>query len=68
MFLTDALNCDADKDPEYDIMEISKTYSPKEFEKRIYEEWENKGYFKAHPNGEKTPFTIVIPPPNKTAL
>ncbi|MBR1676771.1 MAG: class I tRNA ligase family protein, partial [Clostridia bacterium] len=47
-------------------MEISKTYSPKEFEKRIYEEWENKGYFKAHPNGEKIPFTIVIPPPNIT--
>ena len=64
--MTDALNCDADKDPEYDIMEISKTYSPKEFEKRIYEEWENKGYFKAHPNGEKIPFTIVIPPPNIT--
>ncbi len=47
-------------------MEMSKTYSPKEFEQRIYEKWEQKGYFKAKPNKDKIPFTIVIPPPNIT--
>ena len=47
-------------------MEMSKTYSPKEFEQRIYEKWEQKGYFKARPNKDKIPFTIVIPPPNIT--
>ena len=47
-------------------MEMSKTYDPKEFEKRIYEEWEQGGYFKAEPNADKVPFTIVIPPPNVT--
>ncbi len=47
-------------------MEMSKTYDPKEFEKRIYEEWERGGYFKAEPDPDKVPFTIVIPPPNVT--
>ncbi len=47
-------------------MNISTTYNPKEFEERIYKEWEQKGYFKATPNKDKVPFTIVIPPPNIT--
>ena len=28
-------------------MEMQKTYNPKDFEDRIYSDWENKGYFKA---------------------
>ena len=47
-------------------MNMSTTYNPKEFEERIYKEWENCGYFKATPNADKVPFTIVIPPPNIT--
>ena len=47
-------------------MNMSKTYNPKEFESRIYKEWENSGYFTAKPNPNKVPFTIVIPPPNIT--
>ena len=47
-------------------MNISTTYNPKEFEDRIYKEWNDKGYFKATPNENKVPFTIVIPPPNIT--
>ncbi|MBO5926944.1 MAG: class I tRNA ligase family protein, partial [Clostridia bacterium] len=47
-------------------MNISTTYNPKEFEDRIYKEWEENGYFKADPNPDKVPFTIVIPPPNIT--
>ncbi len=47
-------------------MNMSTTYNPKEFEERIYKEWESNGYFKASPNEDKVPFTIVIPPPNIT--
>ena len=46
--------------------ELEGKYNPKEFEEKIYEDWENKGYFK--PSGDKTkdPYTIVMPPPNIT--
>lgn len=47
-------------------MNLSTTYNPKEFEKRIYKEWEDKGYFKAKADSKKVPFTVVIPPPNIT--
>ena len=45
---------------------LSKTYDPKDIEKRLYEEWESKGYFRAAPNPDKKPYTIVMPPPNVT--
>lgn len=41
-------------------------YNPSQFEKQIYEKWEDGGYFKAKVNPEKKPFTIVMPPPNVT--
>lgn len=47
-------------------MELNKNYNPKDFEKRIYERWEEKKYFEAHPNDKKLPYTIVMPPPNIT--
>ncbi len=47
-------------------MDMAKTYTPAEFEKEIYEEWESNGYFKAKVDRNKLPFTIVIPPPNIT--
>lgn len=47
-------------------MDMAKTYNPAEFEKDIYTEWEQKGYFKAKVDSNKLPFTIVIPPPNIT--
>ena len=47
-------------------MDMQKTYNPQDFEKRIYSDWENNGYFKAKVDPEKVPFTIVIPPPNIT--
>ncbi len=46
--------------------ELSKVYDPKSFEQRLYNTWEEKGYFKADSNSKKEPFTIVIPPPNVT--
>ena len=46
--------------------ELEKIYNPHDVEARLYKEWEEKGYFHAEVNGEKKPFTIVIPPPNVT--
>ncbi len=45
---------------------LAKTYSPKDFEDRIYESWEKSGSFKAKRDPNKKPFTIVMPPPNIT--
>src|SRR6056297_3151014 len=45
---------------------LAKKYNPKDFEDRIYQMWEENGYFKAEPNKNKDPFTIVLPPPNIT--
>ena len=47
-------------------MDMQKTYNPSEFEKQIYRNWEENGYFKAKVNPDKVPFTVVIPPPNIT--
>ena len=46
--------------------ELAKTYDPKSFEDRIYQFWMDGGYFTAERDPEKTPYTIVIPPPNIT--
>ncbi len=45
---------------------LATTYNPREFEDRLYENWENNGYFKPSDDHSKTPFSIVIPPPNVT--
>ena len=46
--------------------ELAKTYDPKGMEDRIYQNWLDKKYFHAEVDHSKTPFTIVIPPPNIT--
>ncbi|MGN1048558.1 MAG: class I tRNA ligase family protein, partial [Eubacteriales bacterium] len=46
--------------------ELPKTYSPKDFEDRIYQNWCEKGYFTPDPKKEGPSFSIVIPPPNIT--
>ena len=45
---------------------MNDKYNPKDFEEKLYEEWEKKGYFK--PNGDKTKesYCIMMPPPNVT--
>ena len=48
------------------MKEMPKTYDHQIVESKWYEKWEKNGYFHAEPNSEKTPFTIVIPPPNIT--
>ena len=45
---------------------LAKTYDPTQVEDRLYKEWMDKGYFHAVPDSSKTPYTIVIPPPNIT--
>lgn len=46
--------------------EFKKTYSPKDIEDKWYAFWEKNGYFKPDPSAVKSPFCIVIPPPNIT--
>ena len=46
--------------------ELPKIYAPKEIERKWYQHWEEKGYFHASVNHDKSPYCIVIPPPNVT--
>ncbi len=46
--------------------ELAKTYDPRGIEDRLYEKWMEKKYFHAEVDHSRTPFTIVIPPPNIT--
>lgn len=43
---------------------IATTYDPTDIEKKWYQIWEEKGYFK--PSGQGDSFCIMIPPPNVT--
>jgi valyl-tRNA synthetase len=43
-----------------------KPYNPKETEDQWYQYWIDGRYFKADPDSDRNPFTIVIPPPNVT--
>ncbi|GAA0085125.1 valine--tRNA ligase [Clostridium sp. CTA-7] len=45
---------------------LATTYNPKEFEERIYKNWEEKKYFTPIIDKNKKPFSIVMPPPNIT--
>ena len=45
---------------------LEKKYNHKETEQGKYNIWKEKGYFKADNTSDKTPFCIVIPPPNVT--
>ena len=46
--------------------ELATKYDPSEFEDKIYDFWQENKYFHAEPDETKTPYTIVIPPPNIT--
>ena len=55
------------------MTELPKTYDFKDYEEKIYSDWENKGYFRPTNDPNKPghdpsikPFVIVIPPPNVT--
>ncbi len=48
------------------MKELQKQYDPGSVEDRIYRRWLDGGYFHAVRDENKTPYTIVIPPPNIT--
>lgn len=48
-------------------MQIPDKYIPQNVEDKWYNYWMQQGYFYSTPN-EKTPYTIVIPPPNVTGV
>ena len=48
--------------------ELAKTYDPKGIEDRLYQKWEENGYFHAQPDKSKKPFTIVMPPPSHSSI
>jgi valyl-tRNA synthetase len=45
---------------------LADKYNPSDFEEKLYNEWESKGYFKPSDDKTKKTFTIVMPPPNVT--
>ena len=47
---------------------MPKAYEPAEVERRWYAEWEKRGYFRGCPDSAKSPYVIVIPPPNVTGM
>lgn len=49
-----------------EMKNIATTYNPRDFEDRIYRNWEEKGYFTPEVDKSKKPYTIVMPPPNIT--
>ncbi len=46
--------------------EIPKRYDPKAIEERWYDYWTEHKLFETHPEPDKKPFTIMMPPPNVT--
>jgi len=48
------------------MKELEKNYNPAEIEEKLYRKWLDNQYFHAKVNPDKTPFTIVMPPPNIT--
>jgi valyl-tRNA synthetase len=54
------------KERDFLANELPKTYEFKETEAKLYQFWQDKGYFHAEVDKNKKPFSIVIPPPNVT--
>ena len=46
--------------------ELPKQYDHTAAQRRWYPFWKQKGYFHSEPDADRTPYTIVIPPPNVT--
>ncbi len=43
---------------------MPKAYQPGSYEERLYKMWEESGAFKPNLNAPKSPFSIILPPPN----
>ena len=47
--------------------ELPKQYDPTQVESQIYQMWLDSDCFKAEPDPDKKPYSIVMPPPNPPA-
>ena len=45
---------------------MNEKYNPQDFEEKLYNEWEKKGYFKPSMDKTKESYCIMMPPPNVT--
>ena len=45
---------------------MNEKFEPKDFEDKLYKEWEEKGYFKPSMDKSKESYCIMMPPPNVT--
>ena len=45
---------------------MENKFNPKDFEERLYKEWEEKGYFKPSMDKDAESYCIMMPPPNVT--
>ncbi|WP_255549454.1 valine--tRNA ligase [Corynebacterium sp. TAE3-ERU12] len=45
---------------------LPKSWNPSDVETELYDGWVDAGYFTADANSDKTPYTIMLPPPNVT--
>jgi len=48
--------------------DLPTQYDPKAHEDAIYARWEKSGVFASKPDASRTPYTIMIPPPNVTGV
>lgn len=46
--------------------ENQKNYEPSLIEGRLYQFWEESGFFRADPESQRPPYCIILPPPNVT--
>ena len=46
--------------------QMPRAYNATDVERRIYQEWLDKGYFHAVPQEGQKPYVIIMPPPNVT--
>lgn len=49
-------------------MKLPKAYEAENYEKQMYELWEQSGVFIADPKSSKKHFSIAMPPPNETSV
>ena len=45
---------------------LNEKFNPKDFEDKLYQEWEENGYFKPLKDKTKETFCVMMPPPNVT--
>ncbi len=49
-------------------MELPKTYDSTGLEEKLYDWWEERGFFSPDSTDDRDPYTIMMPPPNVTGV